>query len=164
MSSFFFLVFLVWNRVKPISPSSRASKTKEIRTKEMTAGMGRGRPFLNEEEEEATNTTTTTAALPRDVLVVRVFARKWILFVLFFYTLKLASLACESLSPWAKKFDSCARVFIDQTSHSCARFLWYKSRPIKHIFLFLSLSLPLFLGWNIKNRNECARRLLSWRK
>ena len=42
----------------------------------MTAGMGRGRPFLNEEEEEAANTTTTTAALPRDVLVVRVFARK----------------------------------------------------------------------------------------
>ena len=42
----------------------------------MTAGMGRGRPFLNEEEEEATNTTTTTATLPRDVLVVRVFARK----------------------------------------------------------------------------------------
>ena len=42
----------------------------------MTAGMGSGRPFLNEEEEEATNTTTATAALPRDVLVVRVFARK----------------------------------------------------------------------------------------
>ena len=77
MCAFIFLSCLFG--VKPSQTdlaSSRASKTKEIRTKEMTAGMGRGRPFLNEEEEEATNTTTTTAALPRDVLVVRVFARK----------------------------------------------------------------------------------------
>ena len=76
MCAFIFLSCLFGVKPSQTISSSRASKTKEIRTKEMTAGMGRGRPFLNEEEEEATNTTTTSAALPRDVLVVRVFARK----------------------------------------------------------------------------------------
>ena len=75
MCAFIFLSCLFGVKPSQTISSSRASKTKEIRTKEMTAGK-KSRPFLNEEEEEATNTTTTTAALPRDVLVVRVFARK----------------------------------------------------------------------------------------